>query len=174
MTVPPALNCAPRRMLPAPTTMASCTPLSWTRLIWWAIFTTSSMLMPPPLPLWLNPSPLSLRTTRLYFGWRESSIMVPVVGCRIVCPSSIIGLHGARANRRPPLAVWRRPRAALVARHRETARGSVRSDRLVLDPARLHLVPRPHLPATGLGRSEHMTRLLRSFIVGPGKGDARR
>src|SRR6516162_10097842 len=80
MTAPPALNCSPRRRLPAPMTTANCTPRLWTFLICWAILSVSSILM-PLLPGGPNPSPLSLSRTRLNLGLRGST------------ESSIIGIH---------------------------------------------------------------------------------
>src|SRR5437764_1199243 len=82
MTSPPALNCAPRRMLPPPTTMASWTPRSRMRWACRAMLSVSSMLM-PLLPLCPNPSPLSFRITRLYLGLRDSPEGCSFMGCSI-------------------------------------------------------------------------------------------
>src|SRR3954470_197882 len=89
MTSPPAENWAPRRMLPPPTTIASCTPRSTIRLAWRATDRVSSMEMPDLLAC-PNPSPLSLRTTRLYLGLSASG---KAVSSMAQAPGEAGGLH---------------------------------------------------------------------------------
>ncbi len=75
MTLVPALNWAPRRILPAPTTTASWTPRS-----------TNPLDLPgdvqgfidadPALAAGAKTIPLNLSTTRSYFGFRFSETVI--------------------------------------------------------------------------------------------------
>src|SRR5260370_23358038 len=84
MTSPPALNGAPRRILPPPTTIASWTPRFTIRCACRAKFNVSSMLMPLLLLPWPNPSPLIFKTTRLYFGLSASMVKWSSTECPLL------------------------------------------------------------------------------------------
>jgi len=63
MAVLPEVNCAPRRMLPPPRTMAIWAPKREARWTCPARWTTASMAMPRS-PWWLKPSPEIFKITR--------------------------------------------------------------------------------------------------------------
>src|SRR6516162_4441697 len=74
--MPRSLPGRPRKMLPPPTTMTTCTPNSRTSRTCSAMSCTASGRMPtPPSPP--NASPLSLSRIRLYLGW--ASFFIPIL-----------------------------------------------------------------------------------------------
>src|SRR5713226_10532353 len=88
--------------------MANWMPRSTTRCACRAMLNVSSMLM-PLLPLWPKPSPLSFKTTRLYFGLRISADM-----------SSIFD----------PCVYWERPFRGIIRLCPHSAKTKIRPDHL--------------------------------------------